>query len=285
MVFVWLSLVIAAVCLLFAPSPAEARPPAAAVSGRIKLLTYNVAGLPEGISQSRPSVNLPKIGGLLNRYDLALVQEDFAYPDALRKNLRLPYASAPFARNGRLDFGDGLSQFSRWPLGEPQRSAWTQCNGITDAYFDCLTPKGFTRSRLELVTGAPIDVYNLHMDAGRSAGDRAARVAQLDQLAEAIRAESAGHAVIVAGDFNLSRSERDLLARFEERTELRDACTVLACPEPGRIDRVLFRSSGTLRLDARRWSTERGFVDAQGRPLSDHLPVVVELAWRRPPHA
>ena len=252
-----------------------------AVAGRMRVITYNVAGLPEGLSRSRPLANLPRIGELLNRYDLAIVQEDFAYPQALRQKLTLPYGSAPFERGDRLDFGDGLSQFSKLPLRDTTRAAWAHCNGFTDSYFDCLTPKGFMRSRVELSPGVAVDVYNLHMDAGHSAGDRAARASQLEQLSRAIRRDSSGVAVIVGGDFNLSRSERAVLAHFEGETELQDACTVLGCPEPGRIDRVLFRGSDALRLRPERWRTESSFTDARGRPLSDHLPVVVELRWQR----
>jgi endonuclease/exonuclease/phosphatase family metal-dependent hydrolase len=219
------------------------------------------------------------IGGLLNSYDLALVQEDFAYPQALRERLRLPYASTPFERGERLDFGDGLSEFAKLPLTETKRASWRACHGYTDSYFDCLTPKGFRKSRFQLETGVTVDVYNLHLDAGRSSGDRAARAAQLRQLARAIRDESDGRPLIVAGDFNLGRSEHGVFAAFENETGLRDSCTALGCPEPGRIDRVLVRSTSTVRLVPLSWRTERRFVDSAGRPLSDHLPVVVELAW------
>lgn len=247
--------------------------------GKLRVITYNVAGLPEGISQSRPIRNLPMIGGLLNAYDLALVQEDFAYPAALRERVRFPYASAPFVRGDRLDFGDGLSQFSKLPLTETKRASWQQCHGYTDSYFDCLTPKGYSAARLELEGGGSIDVYNLHMDAGQSRADRAARAAQLEQLARAISENSQGRPLIVAGDFNLGRGERALLAELEDRTGLRDSCRTLGCPEPGRIDRVLVRGTDALRLVPLSWKAERRFTDASGQPLSDHLPVVVELGW------
>jgi len=258
-----------------------ANPKAVAERGQLRVVTYNVAGLPEGVSRSRPVQNLPRIGELLSRYDLAVVQEDFAYPDVLRQRLRLPYGSAPFVRGEQLHFGDGLSQFSRLPLTEVARLPWSACHGVFEAFFDCLTPKGMMLSRLELVPGETIDVYDLHMDAGWSAEDRNARKAQLEQLAETIERYSAGRAVIVGGDFNLTRSEATLLRELTTKTGLTDACTVLACPEPQRIDRVLFRGSPTLKLRARNWKADRSFVDAAGRPLSDHLPVAVELSWVR----
>jgi hypothetical protein len=50
----------------------------AKASELLRVVTYNVAGLPEGVSRSSPVANLPLIGEGLNRYDLALIQEDFA---------------------------------------------------------------------------------------------------------------------------------------------------------------------------------------------------------------
>lgn len=251
-----------------------------AVSGSFRLLTYNVAGLPKGATNNDALANLPIIGRLLNRYDIALVQEDFAYPEELRRDIRHPYVSAAFVRGNRLHFGDGLSAFARLPFGEYVRETWRACHGTIDSFFDCLTPKGFARARQVLGTGVTVDVYNLHMDAGYSAHDRAARALQLDQLADAILRDSAGRAVIVAGDTNISNSERELLEKFERRTGLTDLCRRLPCPGPWRIDRVLFRGGDRVELFARSWRLDSAFVDRSRRPLSDHPALAVQFAWR-----
>jgi hypothetical protein len=267
--------------MLALPATSNAAPVAfLGPSGSFELLTYNVAGLPEGISRSHPLANLPRIGELLNRYDIALVQEDFAYPRELRRGLRLPFASAPFVRSG-LDYGDGLSQFARLPFSDFRRETWASCHGVVDSFFDCLTPKGFTSSRQSLADGAVVHVYNLHMDAGWSPEDRVARAAQVEQLIEAIQRDSQGQAVIVGGDTNILRRERSVLDRFMQLTGLADACAETRCPEPGRIDRVLYRSSGELQLRPTRWRIASEFVDAARRPLSDHQAVAVRFAWQR----
>jgi endonuclease/exonuclease/phosphatase family metal-dependent hydrolase len=245
----------------------------------LRVVTYNVAGLPEGVSRSSPVANLPLIGEGLNRYDLALIQEDFAYPPLLRQRLRLEHQSRPFVRGERHDFGDGLSVFSKLPFAEPLRTAWRRCHGIVDSFFDCLTPKGFVSTKFEVAPGAFLDVYNVHMDAGWSPEDRAARSEQLEQLARAIRSRSEGRAVLVGGDFNLSRGELALLERFEDATGTRDACEALRCPEPTRIDRVLYRASSKLSLAPSPWRVDRRFLDARGRPLSDHSAVAVTFRW------
>lgn len=248
-------------------------------AGTLKVLTYNVAGLPEGLSRSRPTSNLPIIGELLNRYDLALVQEDFAYPAMLRQAIRHLHGSPPFVRGEALHLGDGLSHFARLPFHNHERETWRSCHGVVDSFFDCLTPKGLTYAKQELAPGVFVDVYNVHTDAGRSPGDRNARAKQLEQLAQAILRRSTGQAVIVAGDFNLSRSEQGRLAWLEKETGLLDTCKHLRCRQPSRVDRVLFRSSEALELAPRAWRVDERFVDASRRPLSDHLAVAIDLDW------
>jgi endonuclease/exonuclease/phosphatase family metal-dependent hydrolase len=263
-----------------------AQAPAAPLSfsdsrGSFELVTYNVAGLPEGISRSRPRTNLPRIGELLNGFDIALVQEDFAYPLELRRMIRHRHASAAFERGARLDFGDGLSLFSRLPFTDFRRQPWSSCNGIIDSFFDCLTPKGYTLAHQELAPDVFVHIYNLHMDAGGSMDDRSAREQQVEQLIAAIAGESPGRAVIVGGDTNLFGQDHPLLRRLLRETGLSDACTTTRCPEPGRVDRVLYRGSAELELTPRRWRIASEFVDQARRPLSDHLAVAVEFVWHR----
>src|SRR5690606_34665702 len=51
--------------------------------GRLRLLTYIVAGLPAIVSASDPDENTRKVSPLLNGYDIVLAQEDFSYHDDL----------------------------------------------------------------------------------------------------------------------------------------------------------------------------------------------------------
>ncbi len=254
-----------------AEEPPAPSPPTKPAPVTFKVLTYNVAGLPQGISGSDPLVNTPQISPKLNPFELVLVQEDFSYHDALVASATHPHLSTPMAKSA--DLGDGLNELSRFSFSALSRTKWSKCNGYIDQSNDCLTPKGFSRFVLDLGGGRTVDVYNMHFDAGRGQGDVTAREAQVDQLVAAIAQQSAGKAVIVAGDTNMKASDEPTLQKLLGGSSLECACRTLKCAEPERIDRVLFRSSATLTLTAKSFAVESSFVDPSGKPLSDHDPV------------
>jgi len=269
-----------AATMLLRAATAAAAPSSSSANGRFDVVTYNVAGLPEGISNVHPVANLPLIGAKLNGFDVALVQEDFAYPELLRQRSLLPYRSPGFVRGEKLHFGDGLSLFSRLPARDSGREPWAACHGVVDSYFDCLTPKGLARWSVELSPGISIDVYNVHLDAGATRHDVSARQAQLRQLADAVRRGSAERSVVLGGDFNLTPRELPAFKKLMGELGLAEVCEELRCGQPARLDRVLFRGSSRLRLIPRRWRLASGFRDANGRALSDHEPVVASFAWQ-----
>jgi endonuclease/exonuclease/phosphatase family metal-dependent hydrolase len=250
--------------------------------GDFCVLTYNVAGLPEALSGSSPSVNTPQISPMLNPYELVLVQEDFWYHHELVAHVNHPYRSRPmWEQPGLLRMGDGLNRFSTFPLGALTRVTWTECNGALDCDSDCLTTKGFSVSTIELTEGLAVDVYNLHMDAGGCEGDIHARGVQTEQLLEKIRTRSAGKAVIVAGDTNLKRSRPDdveSLERLLSEANMQEACLFLECGQETH-DRVLFRGSDSVSLMPLSWDHPPRFVDTEGHDLSDHKPVEVRFHW------
>ena len=260
------------------PAPAGTPPgPAPATGAVLQVLTYNVAGLPEGLSSSQPQQNTPLISPKLNPFQLVLVQEDFSYHAALESAATHPYKSTPMPNAGPTNLGDGLNVLSRIAFTDFSRTKWTSCNGTFDQKSDCLTSKGFARFVVDTGGGRTVDVYDAHFDAGRTDADAAARDAQVTQLVNAIAARSAGKAVIVAGDTNMKASDEPTLQRLLTGAGLSCACRSISCAEPDRIDRVMFRSSASVKVSAKSWHVE-SFVDAAGNPLSDHEPVSVEMA-------
>ena len=246
------------------------------------MLTYNVAGLPETLSGSRPAEYTPQISPLLNAYDVVVVQEDFWYHHLLVADVTHAYRSVPMVESPTLtNMGDGLNRFFIFPIEGHERVTWADCNGTIDCSSDCLTPKGFSYARHQLSSGVLLAVYNLHMDAGSCGGDFTARGVQVDQLIADINSRSAGQAVIVAGDTNLSDGRSDdmvMLDRLMTNAGLTDACRALGCGSE-ELDRVLFRSSASLTLQALTWAFADEFVDPSGHDLSDHPAIRVEISW------
>jgi len=256
--------------------------------GTFTSLTYNVAGLPQGINPDQnPEQNQPLIGPLLNAYDVVLVQEDFGtYTEVLRAEAEHPHLSDPHPGPqvlnpiGRVEaaVGDGLNIHSRLPIGELERVPWTGC-GVASG--DCLALKGFAATELTVAEDVGIDLYTLHMEAGSA--DSALRGDDLAQLAAHL-AEHAPGAVIIGGDWNLEYADDpdgDQLRSFLAETGLQDVCDVVDCgADADVIDRFLFRSDDRVTLEPTRHHFEREtFVDPAGLPLSDHDPLAVDWSW------
>ncbi|HMI90181.1 MAG TPA: endonuclease/exonuclease/phosphatase family protein [Polyangiales bacterium] len=273
-------------------------------SGSFLALTYNVAGLPEGLSSSMPARFTPMIGPLLNGYDLVFLQESWQTPDPnplapLRGYHEILVATAnhphktvpceqPFGSDPRRPTAllcDGVNVFSRIPLETTTTHvAWSTC---VDTDSDCLALKGFSMTRAQLAPDLPVHLYDLHMEAGISPEDDSARAGGIDQLLAFIGEQSQQTAIIVAGDFNLNTDAEpgaSQLARLLELGALSDACCELSCEQPGSIDKLLYRSSDELELRAESWERESDvFVSSSGEPLSDHAPLAVRFSWSAKP--
>jgi endonuclease/exonuclease/phosphatase (EEP) superfamily protein YafD len=285
--------------------------------GSFDVLTYNVAGLPQEISTENPREHIPLISPLLNDYDVVLTQEDFDwwmpildqldfvhYHERLRAEATHEHRSAqhpgpeavgidPAARG--MFVGDGNGVLSRLPFTGNTRVPWTGCFGGADTADggagDCLAMKGFAMVTMTLPSGALVDLYTLHAEAGGTAEDQRLQGEDFAQLADFIAATSAGRAVILGGDTNLhtdgthpdaeGQADTVIWQEFLAATGLTDACTATACPDTGSIDKIAYRSGDGVRLTATSHTMPRArFTAPDGEALSDHPPVVVEFTWR-----
>ncbi|MEV6647359.1 jacalin-like lectin [Amycolatopsis sp. NPDC051371] len=272
-------------------------PAAHAAGGTFSVLSYNVAGLPEGIS-SAPTPRAPSttaIGQRLGPYDLVHVQEDFNYHANLYAADAHPYRTPT---SGGAGIGSGLNSLSALPVDELERVRWNSCQFDSG---DCLTPKGFTFTRLRLAEGVYVDAYNIHTNAGTNDGDQVSRAANLAQLTAFITTHSAGNAVVVMGDTNTRYTRAaDTIRAFASDNGLTDAWVrlerggvppaagsdPLVCDETAVtnaceiVDKVLYRGNKLITLDATYYNNEHNaFLDASGAMLSDHDPVTVRFSW------
>ena len=266
---------------------------AAATTGSFNVLTYNVAGLPEGLSSSHPETNTPLISPRLAPYDIVNVQEDFNYHAALYANDTHAYRTAT---SGGAGIGDGLNTLSDYAFEDFERVKWNDCTGT-----NCLTPKGFTLARVRLAEGVYVDLYNAHPNADDTDDALAARRANIEQLSDFIQANSAGNAVIVMGDTNTRYTRAgDNIRTLVNENGLTDAWVKLVkggtaptqgadpllCPTTAPpndcevVDKVLYRGSKLLSLDATRYNNEwASFLDSSGGNLSDHFPHTVGFSY------
>jgi endonuclease/exonuclease/phosphatase family metal-dependent hydrolase len=260
--------------------------PAAADGVEVAALTYNVHGLPSWIARDGPPARLPKILERAAAYDVVLLQEDFAHQaivDATHRHAHLFRGNAAWLP--LFGAGAGLTILSRWPsAGPPSATPYGTCHGWVSAANDCLGNKGWLRVPIALPGGAVLDVWNTHLDAGRSDADRAVRGQQLDALAAAIEANSKGSAVLAGGDFNLEwddARDRALLERFAARLGLTIAAQTPPDGWNGHLDYLLVRGAAGHCVTAIDAGKDESFVDAAGKPLSDH-PAIRLLARSSP---
>jgi hypothetical protein len=272
---------------------ASATPAAAATTGSFNVLTYNVAGLPEGLSSGNPETNTPLISPRLGAYDIVNVQEDFNYHAALYAGDNHPYRTAT---SGGVPFGDGLNTLSDYAFEDFERVKWNDCTGT-----NCLTPKGFSLARVRLAEGVFVDLYNVHTNADATDDALAARRANVSQLSAFIQANSSGNAVIVMGDTNTRYTRSgDNIRTLADDNGLTDAwvqlvkggtrptqgADALLCPTTAPpndcevVDKVLYRGSKLLTLNATRYNNEwASFLDSAGANLSDHFPHAVDFSY------
>ncbi|MDT9698933.1 jacalin-like lectin [Streptomyces sp. P17] len=270
-----------------------AAPATAATSGSFDVLTYNIAGLPLGLGDSDPETNTPLIGQRLGAYDIVNVQEDFNYHASLYANDTHPYRTAT---SGGAAIGDGLNTLSDYAFEDFQRVKWNNCTGT-----NCLTPKGFSLARVRIAEGVFVDLYNVHTNADSDDAALAARRANIEQLSDFIQANSAGNAVIVMGDTNTRYTRAgDNIRTLLSENGLKDPWVDLVkggtAPAQGSdallcdaaaptndcevVDKVLYRGSDLLSLNATRYNTEwASFLRSDGKHLSDHFPHSVGFSY------
>jgi hypothetical protein len=285
--------------------------------GELLLLSYNVAGLPQEISDVNPEAHLPLISPRLEPYDVVLTQEDFDwwtpqveelapdfvnYHERLRAETTHEYATEqhPGPEAVGLDeegrdppfVGDGLGILSRIPFDDVDRVPWEGCFGGIDTSDggagDCLSMKGFAVATFTVDEDVEIDVYTIHAEAGSTEEDIRLRARNYDQLSAFMEERSAGRAVIIAGDMNLhlepDHRRRDVdepvWLEFLEAAGLTDVCDVVECDDPGAIDKAAFRSDGGVEIEPleQRFAVD-DFLDDEGVDLSDHPPLEVRFAW------
>lgn len=169
----------------------------------VKMMNYNVAGMPNFSGKDVPACQ--KLIGeyvVANGFDILATQEDFGY----HKQLRTALTGFEYRTNhtGSIPGGDGLNVFTKtMPLYNEKREQWHKAYGsISEG--DLLTPKGLLYVAIDIGDGIIVDFYNMHADAFDTKGSQEARYSNYMQLATLIEQnyKKNNRPVIVTGDFN-----------------------------------------------------------------------------------
>ncbi|MCB9640674.1 MAG: endonuclease/exonuclease/phosphatase family protein [Myxococcales bacterium] len=271
--------------------------PVEPIVGEFSVLTYNVKGLPAIVEGTEdPATRMKLISPMLNDFDIVGIQENFQYNDELMSKVTLPTKAQANREPRDRAYASGLTLLSKFTAVSQEDAAWEKCFGIASNASDCLAYKGFLRVRLQLQQEPPItlDIYTLHMDAGSGAEDQDARSAQVVQLLAAIKKASGDLPYLVIGDTNMrikeprssGKTDEEQLKSLVEGGGMTNTCVLFDCDKDAQkehIDRVLFRNSADLKLEALSWKEEGRFVNEKGEPLSDHPAVHVRFRYTYTP--
>lgn len=235
---------------------------------------------PRSFLKLNPKKNIPQISSKLDGYDLILVQEDFAYHKALTKKLHdYPFRTKKSSK-GLFKLGDGLNRFANHEVEHFKRISWKKCSGYFKRSSDCMTPKGFSYAIHKTSNKLSFDMYNLHLDAGRSPKDFKAKEVQIVQLINFIKNHSSDRPIILAGDWNLRRKTpkgAEILKRLERELNVQSVCLYFNCNDET-VDKFYFRSSSKISIEPLlRQFESHIFQDESGHSLSDHEPLRVDF--------
>lgn len=194
-------------------------------------VALNVDGLPESILGITTNDGAPGADGATTmgnaiakqNWDIVGLSEDFNFHSELTAPLANYYHIGTHGGTvtGLSNSTDGLGLLVAKRDGtgyaSETRVEWEEFHGTTNNGNDGLIAKGFRYYTITIASGIVIDVYILHMDAGSSDGDIAARNTQLTQLATYIKEHKTGRPILIIGDTNC-RYTRDAV-----KTNLIDA--------------------------------------------------------------
>ena len=256
-------------------------------SEEIKILAYNTHGLPAVFAGDDPEERFPLIAEKTKRYQLSLLQEDFAHHELLLKHLNEESVAVRGNGNNKslcpFCSGSGLTMISNfereWQL-EVNSEAFNSCSGWLGGLNDCFASKGFQLARIKTPSGKYVFILNTHLDAGRSTSDRKVRAEQLSQILAKVKQVTAGEALIVAGDLNLrwnDPEDRALLENFMTDLTLKDSLGGIQSEKGWPIlDYILYRNGQTTSLEVLEVGEDLGFKYENGQ-LSDHPALFIRM--------
>lgn len=284
-------LLIAALCLVLTLTGCASKRPApilvqhqrtvastgnAAAGSSLKLLTYNIWGLPSWINHARAD-RYPQIATELQRLDPDIILLQEAWTDKARESVPTNgfWSVARAAGQHSLFQQNGLMTLSKFPILGGEFYPFSR-EGFPDRFVN----KGVLKVTVLFPGGQVLNIWNLHLDSGRWKDD--IRRSQIRELLAHVQAANDGQcADLVAGDFNCTPESplyRELQSALGPNVQqlggVEPSITwqqVSAKPGPGRtVDYIFVKSRGS--LDDLKAASHVAFNTERPQDrLSDHL--------------
>jgi len=226
------------------------------------LASYNIHGLPMIMTFDETYKRMKEIGDVMNAKNVDVInfQEDWTQ----HGNKILISNLEKYSWNQRLTefthaysiFGSGLLQMSKVVPDNSSQIVYTDRYGYDDMWAN----KGFQIMRL-----GNIDIYNTHMDAGKTSGDSQAREKEINQLIEYASVWSRDRAIIIGGDTNLHASDVDSYDRLINSLNLTEITNQAV------IDKFLYRNSSVTQI------IPINVTIVENSTLSDHSMIYLDL--------
>ena len=162
----------------------------------LKLVTYNIWGLPSWMARARLG-RYPPIARELERLDpdIILLQEAWTAKARTSAPANGRWAIARAAGQHTFFQQSGLVTLSKWPIVGGEFYPFSRA-----AYLDRFVNKGVLKVTVLLPDGQVLNVWNVHLQEGRWCSVRRSQIREL--VARVLAAEDGQMADLVGGDFN-----------------------------------------------------------------------------------
>jgi len=188
------------------------------ISEPLKIISFNI----QGFKGKNKSNKISEIIKNIKEFDIIFIQENWTYDNKFLNELNNFKFISSGGKNIFHSAGLTIAFKNKFELLDFEIKKYNECNGFIFNGNDCLASKGFIYAKINL-DGQLIDVYNTHLDAGRTNKDKLVRKKQLYKLKSYISNKGYDSPIIIAGDLNIDyfSIEKNILEEFKNDLDLK----------------------------------------------------------------
>ena len=228
----------------------------------IKIILWNIAMSPA--TAQRNKYKVPKIARILNTYDIVILNESFAFHEALMSNVKHSYRYTDPRIWYKL-FNSGVVILSKRPLANCSYKHFGH-----SALWDWFLSKGLNGMTFKY-HGVKVDLYATHLQASNHRCAQKVRVHQIQDIVNQINAtHTANHELIVCGDFQYGSIYDAIKYNIKEKE------TILPLKWENRDGKCAIIYKGKY-ADRVHCIQTPDIIDEQGIPLSEYEPVCIAI--------